>query len=243
MDLTRGALDASTIIFNHVPKAGGTSLIYLFHEIFGAERCFRHAARDHHSGAVSPPIRKVPRDELNGYRFLAGHFDYGHHALIDRPALYVGVVRDPMDRLLSDYAFNRTQGKEELRELTSRLSFQEYIESKLDNPKSRLVTSAQIRYLTGQARFEAAVPVLEDHFLACCTTDQLDDMQRMLARIYRRPDLPPTRLNITIAMDEHPEISADLAGELERRFADDRRLYDWVAKRFDQVYWSQPILS
>ncbi|GAB5470944.1 MAG: hypothetical protein Kilf2KO_39740 [Rhodospirillales bacterium] len=237
MELTREGLEETTIIFNHVPKVGGTSLIYLFHEIFGPERCFRHANRDHHTGEISPRITKIPRDELLSYRFLAGHFEFGNHRLFDRPVLYIGVVRDPLERLISDYYYSKKQGKLELREAANRLSLDEYVALKLEDPKSRMVTSTHCRFLAGADTADEAIAVLDRWYLACCTSEQLDDLQRLLARLYDRPDLAPRRLNITAAAKTETEISAPLLRRLEERFREDNRLIAWIAERFDRVYW------
>ncbi len=236
MELTREKLNRSKIIFNHVPKAGGTSLIYFFYELFGPEFCFRHASRSAATGQHSPPIQKVPPKELERYRFICGHFDYGNHTRFKAPSMYLGVMRDPFDRVASDYYFNKGQGRDDLKEMANRLSLEEYIIEKMNQPKSRLVTSCQVTYLSGQNSAEAAMAVIEEHYLACCTNEQLDDMQRMLARLYLRYDLPPSRMNVTKHPRENVKISAKTQALMNERFAEDYKLLAWVRDRFDREY-------
>jgi len=236
MELTKAKLQEAKIIFNHIPKAGGTSLYYFFQELFGAERCFRHSARDSKTGRHSPPIGKVPPEELEQYRFLQGHFDFGNHRRFNGPVLYLGVMRDPVDRVISDYYYNKRQGRKDLMEQANSMTLEEYIRAKMENPKSRLVTSAQTVYLSGQPSAEKAKEIIAEWYLACCTIDQLDDMQRMLARLFDRPDLAPTRVNETTAKKTVTEIGPEMLAELKERFAEDYELLPWVRERFETVY-------
>lgn len=236
MQPTKEMLLESRIIFNHVPKAGGTSLIALFNEIFGPDRCWRHRARNAATGLYTPAINKMPTEELETYRFLAGHFDYGNHARFTTPSLYIGVMRDPYERVISDYFFNKSQGREDLMEQTNRMSLEEYILEKMALEKSRLVTSAQPLYLSGQPSAEEAIAIIEAHYLAVCTNEQLDEMQRMLARIYDRPDLAPVKTNITLAEKLDTEISAATRAKLDERFEEDYKLLSWVHRAFETKY-------
>lgn len=225
------------ILFNHVPKAGGTSLIHFFTEIFGAERVFRHKARDSRTDTYSPGIETLSRDELSKYRFFAGHFEYGHHRLFDCPVRYLGVVREPMERAFSHYHFLRKHGPRNLREQALSMSFEEYLAFRLRLKDNPMVSSAQIRILTGQSDLEQAKKIVAREYIGCCTIAQLDDMQRSLARYYGRPDLSPRNVNKTTKdSGGMMQISPDLMKELDQRFALDREFIDWVGKKFRSTF-------
>ena len=121
------------IIFNHTPKAGGQSIIYFFEQVFGRNRCFRHRARNMKTNQHTKGIEELSEDELENYYFFAGHFDYGHHHIIPGPTLYIGVVRDPLERLISDYFFNQKFGKPRLKALANQLSFEDYAWNKINS--------------------------------------------------------------------------------------------------------------
>jgi len=224
-----------TIIFNHVPKAGGTSIIRMFNDIFGEERCFRHRTRDPETDRFSRPIEALNPSELQQYRFITGHFEYGNHRrLPNQPVKYIGVIRDPFDRLMSDYFYNQRHGSAKRREMANSLSFEEYVREKLDNPKSRLTASYQIKYLTGTPDLEQAKRIIRDQFLVCATTPQLDDMQRWLADYFGRPDLRPIRVNVGQKTGERrdPDLSDDLRARLAENYAVDKALFDWIEDEF-----------
>ncbi len=236
MDLTRDELLASKIVFTHVSKAGGSSLFGLFNALLGSERCFRHFARDAKTGRFSRKIEEVPDQELNGFSFLGGHFDYGHHARLQGRVFYVGTMRDPIDRIISDFYFARSQGREQWKAEAREMTLDDYVQSKLANPNSRLVRSAQVEQLTGERTAEAAKKVIEEQYLVCCSLEQLDDMQRLLAGLYGKADVPPQRLNVTKAVKARPELAPETLETLHERCEEDYRLLAWVRDRFDRVF-------
>lgn len=92
-----------TLIFIHIPRTGGTSLIRMFEESFGSQNVlwFKHHAEveswKEHS-AESAGIR---------FKVFAGHICYGFHRYIPGPAKYVTFLRDPVQRIISIYRFIR----------------------------------------------------------------------------------------------------------------------------------------
>ncbi len=236
MELTKEKLLQSRIIFNHVPKTGGTSLIHLFREIFGRELCFRHRVRNAKSKTISPGINSVPPKKLETYRLVAGHWNFGNHTRFTSPSLYVGIMRDPLDRVVSAYYYARTLGREDQKELTNRLSLEEYILEKMKQPKNLLVASSQIIYLSGKQTAAEAIGIIEKWYLACCTNEQLEDMQRMLVRLYDCPDLAPMRTNVTPRKKDNTGLSAETVAKMNERFEEDYKLLSWVYEKFDREY-------
>ena len=241
MKLTEEKLSTSKIIFNHVPKTGGTSLIHLFRKLFRPNLCFRHKVRPPGTEEYGVAIEDVPQKELEGYRFIAGHFNFGNHIRFQSPTMYIGVMRDPFERIMSAYFHLKTKGRKRDKEIVDRLSFEKYAIRSLKKPKSTLAISSQMIYLTGQTTAEAAMAVIEEWYLACCTNEQLDDMQRMLARLYNRHDLAPLRLNVAEEPRRGMEISAETRATMQERFEEDYKLLAWVQQKFEQEYRDQTV--
>lgn len=229
-------LHDAVIIFNHIPKAGGTSLIRFFESLFGSDLCFRHRTRNSKTDQYSPAITSLSADSLNTYRFFAGHFEYGNHRLLTSDYLYIGVVRDPMERIVSDYYFNKARGRQDLREMANRMDVNDYIKSKLSNPKSNMGTSSQIKMLTGTRDLDEAFRVIDDEYLVACTNNQLDRCQMMLADAYARDDLRPARANVRVERTS-PTIEDGLVDELKERCAIDYQFIDAIARQFERVAW------
>jgi len=237
--LDRDLLERSVIIFNHIPKVGGTSLIRFFEDLFGPERCFRHKTRDGKTNTYSPAIEDISDAELAKYRFIAGHFGFGHHTRIDGPVLHIGVVRRPVERIISHYYFNKQQGREDLKKEANSKTLDEYVRFRLNAKRNDLVRSAQYRLLTGQEDPKKARGVVKYHYLAACTTQQLNEMQTLLAQLFKRPDLSPRTVNKT--KEKPPQDPVSLLGpetraQLQQNFEIDEKFVQWTGKRFDEEY-------
>jgi len=224
------------IIFNHVPKAGGTSLIHFFTEVFGKDRVFRHKARDSRTDTYSPGIEDLTREDRQKYWFIAGHFGYGNHKLFNRPVKYIGVIREPLERAFSHYHFLRKSGRRDLKEQALSMTFEEYLQYRLGLKSNNIVESSQISMLTGRNDFSAAKEIIQRDYLYCCATPQLNEMQKRLARHYQRPDLLPVTVNKTRKeFSEMNAISRETADILDSRYDLDRRLLEWVEQEFQKV--------
>jgi hypothetical protein len=223
------------IIFNHIPKVGGTSIYYLFLTIWGTEKCFRHKARHPTTNTFSPSITNLPAEERQNLRFVMGHFCYGNHRLFPQPAYYIGVIRHPLQRLISDYFYNRERGQPKLSEKALNMTFEEYAVDKLENPKSQMTSNAQIRLLTGESNLDAARRVLNEEYLLACTTPQLDEFQIILQRFLNVTDVQVMRRNVTKHKDHEVVISQSTRDALLARNAIDLEFYNLIKARFDEV--------
>jgi hypothetical protein len=226
-------LDDSILIFNHIPKAGGTSLIRFFEELYGNEYCYRHSARDPRTNTHTPPIDKLAPSERNKLKFLAGHFKYGKHKLFQKPYKYICVLRDPLERVVSDYYFNRESGRPDLQKIAMNHSLEEYIVMKMENPKSEMGRSAQIEYICGSQDLEVAMKILEQEYLLACTTTQLNEAMQRISEFFGVPHLEPKQANVTKKKGKSSIISDALAEEFKFRTSLDYKLFDIVATNFD----------
>jgi len=84
------------LVFLHLPKTGGTTL----HHHFSAHFTPEETCPERYSNlqAYSP-------EELRQWRFFSGHFNTDEIRRIPRPLFVVTVLRDPIERLLSNYYF------------------------------------------------------------------------------------------------------------------------------------------
>lgn len=231
--LTQQLLDETKLIFNHVPKAGGSSLYFFFQELFGADRVFRF-----HSRVITDKTKtmeKLTPEERERYKIFQGHFKYGYHTLFSQKCLYIGIMRDPIDRMISNYYYTKTRGREDRKEEIKELSLTDFVDSQMEGKKKGF-GAAQANYLTGQTNIPKAKEIIESDYLMCCATDQLDRFQGVMARLYGRPDLAPLRRNVTNSTDQAGDERAALKEKYGDFFLPDRRLLNFVRKRFDEVY-------
>lgn len=226
-------MNDSILIFNHIPKAGGTSLIRFFEELYGNEYCYRHSARDPRTNTHTPPIDKLDPLERDKLKFVAGHFKYGKHKLFQKPYKYICVLRDPLERVVSDYYFNRESGRPDLQEIAMNHSLEEYIVMKMENPKSEMGRSAQAEYLCGVQDEDVAMRVLEKEYFLACSTPQLNEAMKRISSFFNVPHLEPKQINVTKQKGKSSIISDKLKEEFKSRMSLDYRLLDLIEKKFD----------
>jgi len=89
------------IIFLHLPKCGGTTLNRIIEWEYPATRIF----------SVDPSyfrwshrkLMRLPPQRLARVLVFKGHMPFGLHARLTRPATYITFLREPVDRVISEY--------------------------------------------------------------------------------------------------------------------------------------------
>lgn len=121
------------IFFCHIPKAGGETIKELIYRSYGYLNCFKIGVDffEPHS------FFKVPRETLISKKAIVGHLTT--QDLIANP--YIGelisrnslksfsVVRDPLDRVISEYNFIRQSKNHPIHEVLLSSSLQDYANS------------------------------------------------------------------------------------------------------------------
>jgi hypothetical protein len=85
------------LYFLHIPKTAGTTLMTILDNHFDT--------RDICPARLWDEIILIPQDQLARYKFLRGHFDYNVYSLLPKKPVYITMLRDPVDRLISLHAF------------------------------------------------------------------------------------------------------------------------------------------
>ena len=94
-----------TLAFIHIPKTAGTSFSWILKNHCGFDRIYE----------INPKGDNTPRDfmrlsQITQERFdlIEGHMYFGIHRYIKRPVRYVTILRDPLERAISDL-YHRSQ--------------------------------------------------------------------------------------------------------------------------------------
>src|SRR4051794_29871070 len=88
------------VFFLHIPKTAGISLNHLIESHFDRDAIFpTYATND---------LLLLTKSTLEPYRYFRGHIAYGIlRRLLHRPPVSITMLRDPVDRALSQLAFLR----------------------------------------------------------------------------------------------------------------------------------------
>lgn len=241
-------LDVSerVVIFTHVPKTGGTTLDHIITAVAAAtgKRKRRLRRPSTGPGVVPAPgqhlvnFEDLPEGLLADADYLTGHFQFGIHRRLQRPFLYVTLLRDPIQRLLSNIRFGIDRGN---------WSRDTPIESIF--AAGRLIDNIQTRQLAGVAdrstpctaeMLAAARDNLRRHYAVAGLTERFDETLRTLITLLGWPDIAYTDRQVSATtVDPELESRARLAAE---RFSPlDMELYADVAAM--PVPWAYGIIE
>lgn len=143
---------AAPAIFLHVPKTAGTTLRGLFHQRLGDALCWfrpgnsRQPPDPAHPRVVSDLSTLGEPQTWRGMRVLGGHFPAWQLplGLREQRPLLMAVLRDPLPRLESLYAYIRREVTHPLHATLSAVTFHEAL---VNTPFGRMVPQGQLRFL------------------------------------------------------------------------------------------------
>jgi hypothetical protein len=91
-----------TLIYQHVPKAAGSTLHTLVYNNVDRARVYTCG-----ENGVLQDFLALDRAERDRFAVLIGHVDYGIHERFGHPCRYFTFLREPVDRTVSHYHFIR----------------------------------------------------------------------------------------------------------------------------------------
>ena len=144
----------NTIIFNHIPRTGGTTFRVILNKVYGEKHVFFINSRDI-AGSLAT-FRAMSREERNNYRVISGHGAENFAAFLENP-LRVTILREPVSLFISQYYYLRKSPNSNfLAEVSALTSMDDYIDYAIKNGQDNMMT----RFLSGQneSLIEADIP-------------------------------------------------------------------------------------
>lgn len=227
------------LVYLHLPKTGGTTLraIILAQEqhtnvleMYEGDSVERFKARD-----------QAERDRAD---VVVGHVQFGIHRYMRDDTRYVTVVRNPVDRAISNHAFIQSRPEHARHELAMSLSFADYVrrdgQTGLDNAQVRALTrlgagAASQKRPVGRADFDEAIENLEEHFALAGVTERFDDTLAALA-VIRHWSAPRYLVrNVTPKRRSAADLTPEERAAVEESEQWDFALHAWASERLDAI--------
>jgi hypothetical protein len=98
------------LLFMHIPKAAGTTLRSILDLQYGRKNVITYYNQPNEQ--LLENLDYLLRAGRHDYKALVGHFNFGVHEKLTRPASYITFLRDPVSRAISSYYENLTRGEE-----------------------------------------------------------------------------------------------------------------------------------
>jgi hypothetical protein len=227
------------IIFTHIPKTAGTS----FTSTVIAPNFPEGSVQD--CGSLKSCITAMRGNAA----VITGHTPYGIHRFTSRKATYISFFRDPIDRAVSYYHFvregiNETY-KHPLYDYANAVTLAEFFQN-------RLYQNHQTRYIAGYLadRLYASAPALapdaaildramknlKSQYVCFGLMERFDESVQLFQRTFNwKTAVAVERKKRTHNRPKVDDLNAATLDALRSAHELDQRLYDFAAKRFEEL--------
>jgi hypothetical protein len=193
-------------------------------------------------------LQSLSPTEKQEIRCVKGHAPFGLHRWLPQPAAYLTLIRNPLERIVSEYCYvRRTTQHPFHEELVARdLSLLDYVRIDIEWAKDNL----QTRWIAGLVDMHNALPPydplpsdalsvarrnLETHFVVVGLTDRFDEALLLMQKIlgwgnifYRRKNVSPDRPSVE-------EIGTATRRLVETHNQLDLELWEFASARFEEM--------
>jgi len=237
------------IIHFHIPKNGGVTISRLFKMKLGfwpPSHLLHHSTvlgfYSIHLSERIPKIQSLSERAKRRIRFVEGHAGFGLHEFLPQPSTYITMLRDPIDRAVSSYFYQRQEGH-----IPQDVSFEQWI-ARDDPTRIWFSDNPQVRYLAGEkgrivdvphgtcteAMLELAKQRLHDHFALVGILEQFDASMILLRRLMGWRSCYYGRSNVTRQRKRVSEVPDATLGLIREHNELDLELYRFAKTRFQE---------
>lgn len=243
MALNTSGATKSRLIFLHIPKTGGTTLVHILQRTYGGGNVL---SSYNDSSLLSAEVVDLLRaGRLSRAPVFTSHLAFGIHEFVPDACTYVTLLRDPIDRTLSQYAHV-------MRELEAQtpgrsrpsgeapVSLTDYVQDPafyLDNLQTRLLAGFEAFALPfgacGRDVLEQAKHNLETRVEVAGVTERFDEFLILLRHAFGWRPSCYVRLNLGENRLRQEQLPLGVRELIQQRTEWDQELYAFARERFE----------
>ncbi|PXF54350.1 MAG: hypothetical protein C4B57_07745 [Deltaproteobacteria bacterium] len=219
------------LIFVHIPKCAGMSMFNTMVRAYGEDHILAPYSdedlRDYENS-------KKEATNLAPYRALLAHLPYGEHEHFRRRGVYVTLVRDPVDRFLSLYAWIKNHPEHWLYSMVENRDLAAFWRNYRQHyPYEKL--GEQCYYICRDGRFEVARDYIDSKYLLAAPIGEFGRFVRLLSGVL---NFRLKRYRIANRSSGKPKISSlerKLIEDLKTVYSEDFRLFKYISDQFGEI--------
>lgn len=227
----------SNLIFLHIPKAAGSTLLNIVRRQYNSSKIFSIDGRNPIESMKK--FKQLPKHEREATPILMGHMYFGAHEFLPKPSTYITMLRDPIERIISFYYYVlRNPDHNHYNLITSKnLSLKDYIKSgigkQLDNGQTRLLSGIDALDIEfgscSEEMLEKAKLNLEKYFAVVGIAEQFDESLLLIkSKLNWKKSILYAKDNVTKKRPKKLDISEVDLREIERFNEFDLELYRYA---------------
>jgi Galactose-3-O-sulfotransferase len=227
-----------TIIFIHLPKCGGTTLNRLIEWEYSPTQVF----------SIDPSFfrwsyRKLltcSKRRLARMKAFQGHMPFGLHRILPQTATYLTVLREPVDRGISEYYYALSRVVHPEHRSMRRLSLHQYIQATpYTNVQTKLLAGEDSGYnfLSGDCTDETlqmAKRNLDEHFSVVGLTERFEETLALAKIRFGWKIDNYSSFNVTRERPKKEEVPRQVQSIIEERYRYDVELYRYALTFFER---------
>ena len=235
------------VVFVHVPKAAGSTLRQIMDHQYSEQAVYRCDMLQYPSAFND--FRNLTEDQTAKIRCLIGHLPYGIHEYLPGPVKYATILRNPIDRFLSKYAYlcNNQWVADQLGVEDKQIeSLEAFIEMQLQrnamNFQTRLI-SGYVDISSPMPPFDEPVTVdtletakknLKNDFAVVGLQDRFNESLVLMKRAFGWGNVCYLKQNVTSRPVPRKNVSSQTRSLIERHNELDMQLFEFAQERFTE---------
>ena len=236
-----------TLIFSHIEKTAGVTLRSILLRKFPGDSNY------YFSTAINPQrineFKNLPDKRKAEIKYLhANMFPFGIHSYLPQPAEYITMVRNPVDRVISEYFYIIRTPSHPAYDAVRDLSFYDYVTkgvlaSQVQNTQTRIIAgaggafklSSYEKRLT-QHTLAVAIKNIQEHYLLVGLVERFDETLILLKRTlgWGMRDIFYFRQNVGDNRPPENEIATRTTDIIRRYNKLDFELYEYAKQLFEK---------
>lgn len=232
------------LIFLHILKAGGSTLNYIVESHYSPQETYAASPTGMHPDGNLDDYATLSEEALSQLRLINGHLGFGLHERLPGPAVYVTFLREPIERVISQYSSERTVPDSHVYEYlrSGEMDIEGFVRyyaeaGEMDNLQTRMISGNWHKRGFGPCTpemLEAAKRNLREHFAVVGLTSHFDASYLLLRRYFGWPFTFYHKVNVSKKRVRREELSADALETIRDYNRFDLELYEYARQLFQE---------